>query len=170
MSSWRSHQILHLLRKMIKAWENSCLVTHGKFLSVCVHGVESVSNKNFKTGNNAENYSLSHKDKKKKVCAHTEVCDFCEKGQDRDFTWVYCTKSKSPTHKQSHIHECTYINPAPLTVNFKHFKAKVKVYESRSGLPCLWKQSKKFLYSPNPPLSCVSAWCKLTGGRKEWNK
>lgn len=50
------------------------------------------------------------------------------------------------THKLSHIHECTYINPAPLAVNFKHFKAKAKVQESSSGLPCLWKQSKKFCF------------------------
>lgn len=50
----------------------------------------------------------------------------------------------TPTHKESHIHEGADINQAPLSVNFKHFKAKVKVWESGSGLPCLWKRSKNF--------------------------
>ncbi len=31
------------------------------------------------------------------------------------------------TRKQSCIHECTEINPTPLSVIFKNFKAKVKV-------------------------------------------
>ncbi len=52
----------------------------------------------------------------------------------------------TPTHKESHVHECGDISRTPLSVNFKKSSKPEWKFFGRAALSCfcLWKHSKKF--------------------------
>lgn len=77
-------------------------------------------------------------------CVHILRCVISVKKGKTAISQGYTTCNHN--YPQTVTHTWMHINPAPLTVNSKHFKAKAKVQESSSGLSCLWKQSKKFCF------------------------
>lgn len=90
--------------------------------------------------------------------SHCECVYMCTQGCA--FAWEKARRFRNDTD----------INSAPLSVNFKNFKAPTLKFR-RAALACVAYEAKqKVFYSPIPPLSSVSAWCKLTDGRNEWNK